>query len=107
MRSTEKQTVFQALVDIASDSSFHQIEMLHLSSHVVSSLQLNPMSNAHELSTEVSKCKKNDRVTFTKYSGKSPVWRYFELVQCISAVGEMHAVYLRAEVEIKRWYKWP
>jgi len=58
MRSTEKQTVFQALVDLASDSSFHQIEMLHLSSHVVSSLQLNPMSNAHELSTEVSKCKK-------------------------------------------------
>jgi len=28
---------------------------------------------------------KNDRVTFTKYDGKSPVWKYFELVKVDNA----------------------
>jgi len=28
---------------------------------------------------------KNDRVTFTKYDSKSPVWKYFELVKVDNA----------------------
>jgi len=37
---------------------------------------------------------KNDRVTFTKYDGKSPVWKYFELVKVdnAGAIHEMHTV---------------
>jgi len=40
--SQEKQKVFQALVDIASEGSSHQMEMLRLSPHVVTMLQANP-----------------------------------------------------------------
>ena len=43
MSSTEKQTVFQALIDLSGCSS-HQMEMVRLSSHIVSLLQVNSFS---------------------------------------------------------------